>query len=128
MSRPRMLVTSLGIAASAVVTLSLASDFLTLAIMAVPLGVGFSLIQPTPFVMILDMAEPDARGLMMGLLRTTGDVGIIVGPLLVGSLLDLGQPTLVFYVVATIFAFFTVLSWSLFRHFTPTRSDRTNTN
>jgi MFS family permease len=124
MSRPHMLVVSLGVAASAIAALSLASDFLTLAVMAVPLGVGFSLIQPTPFVMILDMAAPDARGLMLGLLRTTGDVGIIVGPLLVGSLLDLGQQRLVFYVVAAIFAFFTILSWGIFRHHAPPRSDQ----
>jgi MFS-type transporter involved in bile tolerance (Atg22 family) len=40
--------------------------------------------------MILDIVQPENRGLMMGLLRTTGDVGIIVGSFLVGSLLDVG--------------------------------------
>jgi DHA1 family multidrug resistance protein-like MFS transporter len=120
-SRPHLLVISLGVATIAITALSLASDFLSLVLIAVPLGVGFSLIQPTPFVMILDLAAPDTRGLMMGLLRTTGDIGIIVGPILVGSLLDLGQPRLVFYVVATIFAFFTILSWSVFRRYTMSR-------
>lgn len=119
-SRPHLLLLSLGVATSAIAALSLASDFLSLVLIAVPLGVGFSLIQPTPFVMILDLAAPDTRGLMMGLLRTTGDIGIIIGPLLVGSLLDLGQPRLVFYVVAAIFAFFTILTWSVFRRY-PTR-------
>jgi MFS family permease len=114
MSRPLMLVFSLGVSAVAVLALSVASDFLTLVLTAIPLGVGFSLIQPTPFVMVLDLASPDTRGLMMGLLRTTGDVGIIVGPLLVGSLLDLGQPRLVFYVVAAILAFFTLLARGIF--------------
>ncbi len=114
MSRPLMLVFSLGVSAVAVLALSVASDFLTLVLTAIPLGVGFSLIQPTPFVMVLDLASPDTRGLMMGLLRTTGDVGIIVGPLLVGSLLDLGHPRLVFYVVAAILAFFTILARGIF--------------
>lgn len=114
-SRPHMLILSLGIATSAIAVLSLASDFVSLILISIPLGVGFSLIQPTPFVMILDVASLETRGLMMGVLRTTGDVGIIVGPLLVGSLLDLGQPRLVFFVVAGIFAFFTILSWSTFR-------------
>ena len=126
-SRPHLLVLSLGIAASTIATLSLAFNFLSLVVMAIPLGVGFSLIQSTPFVMILDLATPDTQGLMMGLLRTTGDIGIIVGPLLVGSLLDLGQPRLVFYVVAAIFAFFTVLAWAVFRRFAPQRPDTTTT-
>jgi MFS family permease len=114
-SRPQLLILSLGIAASAIAALSLASDFSSLILISVPLGVGFSLIQPTPFVMILDLATVETRGLMMGVLRTTGDIGIIVGPLLVGSLLDLGQPHLVFYVVAGIYAFFTILFWITFR-------------
>ena len=124
-SKPNLLVLSLGVATSAIAVLSLASDFLSLILIAVPLGVGFSLIQPTPFVMILDLAAPDTRGLMMGLLRTTGDIGIIIGPLLVGSLLDLGQPRLVFYVVAAVFAFFTVLSWNTFRRYPTPRSNST---
>ena len=114
-SRPQLLILSLGIAASAIAALSIASDFSSLILISVPLGVGFSLIQPTPFVMILDLATVETRGLMMGVLRTTGDIGIIVGPLLVGSLLDLGQPHLVFYVVAGIYAFFTILFWNTFR-------------
>jgi MFS family permease len=120
-SRPYLLVTSLIVAASAIAVLSLASDFLSLLLIAIPLGVGFSLIQPTPFVMILDLASPDTRGVMMGLLRTTGDIGIIIGPLLVGMLLDLGQPRLVFYVVAAIYAFFAIVSWYIFHRYNPTR-------
>jgi MFS family permease len=118
-SRPHLLVISLGVAAGAITALSLTHDFLSLILIAVPLGVGFSLIQPTPFVMILDLATPETRGVMMGLLRTTGDIGIIVGPLLVGSLLDLGQPHLVFYVVAAIYAFFTVVTWYIFHRYEP---------
>jgi MFS family permease len=120
-SRPHLLVTSLIVAASAIAVLSLASDFLSLLLIAIPLGVGFSLIQPTPFVMILDLASPDTRGVMMGLLRTTGDIGIIIGPLLVGMLLDLGQPRLVFYVVAAIYAFFAIVSWFIFHRYNSTR-------
>lgn len=116
-SGPHLLVLSLGIATSAIAALSLASDFVSLILLSLPLGIGFSLIQPTPFVMILDLATVETRGLMMGVLRTTGDFGIIVGPLLVGSLLDLGQPRLVFYVVAGIYAFFTILFWCTFRRY-----------
>jgi DHA1 family multidrug resistance protein-like MFS transporter len=112
-SRFQLLVVSLGVSTGAILALSAATDFLTLAITSVPLGIGYSLLQSIPFVMILDIATSDTRGLMMGLLRTTGDVGIIVGPVLVGTLLDLGQPRLVFYVVATILAFFTLVTWKV---------------
>ena len=65
---------------------------------------------------VLDRASVDNRGLMVGLVRTAGDVGIIVGPLLVGGLLDFGQPVLVFYVVAAVIALFALLSWYVFQH------------
>lgn len=109
----RLLVFSLALSAVAVAALSVAPDFLTLALLALPLGVGFGLLQPTPFAMVLDRASVENRGLVVGLLRTTGDVGIIVGPLLVGGLLDLGHPVLVFYVVAAIIALFALLSWRI---------------
>ncbi len=114
MRRPRQLVISLALSAVAVVSLSVASDFSTLVVMAVPLGVGFGLLQPTPFAMVLDRASVENRGLTVGLLRTTGDIGIIVGPLLVGGLLDLGHPVLVFYVVAAILTLFALLTWRVF--------------
>jgi hypothetical protein len=40
--------------------------------------------------MILDTSQLKNRGLIVGLLRTTGDMEIIIGPLLEGSLLDVG--------------------------------------
>jgi hypothetical protein len=47
----------------------------------------------------------------MGILRTTGDLGLILGPLLVGGLLDIGQPILVFYAVAGTIGSFAVIVW-----------------
>lgn len=58
--------------------------------------------------MILDTVQPENRGLKVGLLRTTGDVGIIVSPLLVGSLLDVGHIISIFYVIAGISGIFTI--------------------
>ncbi len=121
---PRLLVISLTLSAVAVAALSVASDFLGLALMAVPLGVGFGLLQPTPFAMAMDRSAPETRGLTVGLLRTTGDLGIIVGPLLVGGLLDLGHPVLVFYVVAAIIALFAFLTWWIFQRSSRERGAR----
>jgi MFS family permease len=64
--------------------------------------------------MILDTAQPENRGLMVGLLRTTGDIGIIVGPILVGGLLDIGFIHNIFFVIAGIIGIFTCISWMIF--------------
>ena len=61
--------------------------------------------------MIMDIVAQERRGIFMGILRTTGDLGLILGPLLVGGLLDLGQPRLVFYTVAGTIGSFAVLVW-----------------
>jgi MFS family permease len=113
-SRQQLLVLSLATCVFAVTVISGTSNFVTLALTAVPLGVGFSLLQPTPFTMILDTAQPENRGLMVGLLRTTGDIGIIVGPILVGGLLDIGFIVSIFYVIAGIIGVFTFISWMIF--------------
>ena len=111
LGRPRLLFISLIICAGAVATITVAGDFLGFAAMMVPLGVGFSLLQPSPFTMIMDIVAQERRGIFMGILRTTGDLGLILGPLLVGGLLDLGQPRLVFYTVAGTIGSFAVLVW-----------------
>jgi DHA1 family multidrug resistance protein-like MFS transporter len=111
LGRPRLLFISLIICAGAVATITVAGDFLGFAATMVPLGVGFSLLQPSPFTMIMDIVAQERRGIFMGILRTTGDLGLILGPLLVGGLLDLGQPRLVFYTVAGTIGSFAVLVW-----------------
>lgn len=111
LGRPRLLFISLIICAGAVATITVAGDFLGFAAMMVPLGVGFSLLQPSPFTMIMDIVAQERRGIFMGILRTTGDFGLILGPLLVGGLLDLGQPRFVFYTVAGTIGSFAVLVW-----------------
>lgn len=111
LGRTRLLVLSLIICAGAVATITVAGDFIVFAATMIPLGVGFSLLQPSPFTMIMDLVVQEHRGIFMGILRTTGDFGLILGPLLVGGLLDLGQPRLVFYAVACTIGGFAVIVW-----------------
>ena len=90
LGRTRLLILSLIICAGAVATITIAGDFIVFVATMIPLGVGFSLLQPSPFTMIMDLVVQEHRGIFMGILRTTGDLGLILGPLLVGGLLDLG--------------------------------------
>jgi DHA1 family multidrug resistance protein-like MFS transporter len=110
-----LLTLSLLICASSVVLLSFSVDFATLLLFSLPLGFGLSLLQPTPFAMISDYAKPENRGLTLGLARTIADVGIILGSILVGWLIDVGQPLLVFYLISAVLALFSCVTWYVFR-------------
>jgi len=113
--RARLLSISLLVCSLAVLVISLSSDFTTFVFTSIPLGVGFGLLQPIPFAMIIDLSEPVNRGLMMGTLRTVADLGIIIGPISVGLLMGLGEPLWVFYLIAAIVGALSLLTWTAFR-------------
>jgi MFS family permease len=113
--RSSILTLSLIICAVAVFLISLSLDFTTIMIFSIPLGLGFSFLQPTPFAMLSDYAKPENRGLMLGLARTIADFGIILGPPLVGWLIDVGRPLLVFYLISAVLALFSLATWRIFR-------------
>ncbi len=110
-----LLPVSLLVNSISVLTLSFSSDFTTLAILAILLGVGHGLLQPIPFTMIIDLSKPENRGFSMGILRTIADIGIIIGPMMVGSLMDFNQPLLVFYLDAGIVITISFMTWIVFR-------------
>jgi DHA1 family multidrug resistance protein-like MFS transporter len=115
LGRSRLLSVSLLVSSLAVLALSLPSGFAAFALASVPLGVGIGLLQPIPFAIIIDLSEPRNRGLMMGTVRTVADVGIILGPNIVGWLLGIGEPAWVFYLIAAIIAGVSILTWAAFR-------------
>lgn len=55
---------------------------------ALLLALGTSIIGPAPAAYAADIAPPALRGLAMGLYRTAGDVGFLVGPVLLGAVAD----------------------------------------
>jgi MFS family permease len=114
-ARSTLLPLSLFTCAFATVLLAFSRDFLTLTVLSIPLGLGFSLLQPIPFAMINDHSPPYSGGKALGFARTLADMGIILGPTLVGWIIDLGHPLWVFYVVATIIGLFAIMTWYLLR-------------
>ncbi len=52
-------------------------------------GVGTGIVGPAPAAYAADMAPPGSRGVTMGLFRTFGDAGFVIGPVLLGALADL---------------------------------------
>jgi MFS family permease len=56
---------------------------------SVVLGIGSGVLGPAPAAYAADVAPEKARGLAMGLFRTFGDIGFVIGPLGMGGLADL---------------------------------------
>jgi MFS family permease len=115
LGRFKLLPLGLLVSSISVFLISLSSNIITLSTFVIPLGVGLSILQPTVFSMISDHAEPENRGLTMGISRTVAAFGIVIGPTMVGGLIDLGQPLLAFYLVAGILGLFSILTHLVFR-------------
>lgn len=56
---------------------------------SVVLGIGSGVLGPAPAAYAADVAPEKARGLAMGMFRTFGDIGFVIGPLGMGGLADL---------------------------------------
>jgi MFS family permease len=115
LGRSKLLPLGLIVSSLSVLLISLSSNIISLSTFVIPLGVGFSILQPTVFAMVSDHAEPEKRGLTIGISRTVAAFGIVIGPTMVGGLIDLGQPLLAFYLVAGILGLFSILTHVVFR-------------
>lgn len=113
--RSSQLFISLLVSSVSVFLISFSSDFTTLTVLSVLFGIGTGLLHPTPFAMLIDYTNHANRSVMMGFLRTIGDLGIVLGPILVGLLIDIGQPLFVFYLVAGFTCIFSFLTFFIFR-------------
>jgi MFS family permease len=80
---PSMLGTAVGL------MLYAGADTYTMFIIAsLALSSAMAIAGPAPAAYAADIAPPQARGLAMGLYRSTGDVGFVVGPPLLGAIAD----------------------------------------
>jgi DHA1 family multidrug resistance protein-like MFS transporter len=114
LGRAQVLVLALCVNSITVVLISFASNMMTLSAFVIPLGLGLSMLQPTIFAMISDYAEPGNRGLTMGISRTVAAFGIVIGPTMVGGLIDLRQPLVAFYLIAGLLGLFAILTHVVF--------------
>jgi MFS family permease len=81
-----LILNGLGVAAYA-----LAESFLSLMVVSVLFGLTTTLASVPPPTLAGDLAPPGAEGASVGLYRTAGDLGFIVGPLLLGAIAERGQ-------------------------------------
>jgi MFS family permease len=81
-----LLLNGLGVAAYAA-----ADTYLALLAVSVVFGLTTTLASIPPPTLAGDLAPPGAEGASIGLYRTAGDIGFIVGPLLLGSIAEQGR-------------------------------------
>jgi MFS family permease len=82
------IVPSGAIVAAALLGLALSSAEGGFLAAAALLAVGTAVIGPAPAAYVADITPPNIRGLAMGLYRSAGDVGFVLGPFLLGALAD----------------------------------------
>ena len=85
------------------------TDYLTLSIAAVILGIGTSGAGQAPLAMATDATINEPRGISMGLYRLFGDIGFLVGPIILGLIADNVNLSAPFYFTAGMLIVCTVL-------------------
>jgi MFS family permease len=103
--RKTVLVPSLIASAFVAMLFAWTSDFAQLIVVCVLLGLSTGAGGQAPLAMASDATMHEAHGLAMGLYRVFGDVGFILGPLLVGVIADSSGLVWPFYVLALVILF-----------------------
>ncbi len=74
--------------AGSLLMMGTAQGYAMLILGAMVLSVGTGIAGPAPAAYAADIAPPELRGLAMGLYRSSGDIGFVIGPPLLGALAD----------------------------------------
>jgi MFS family permease len=86
--RKTAIVPSCLLCGAALVTYTLGGNYTHFMLSSVLLGLGTGVGGPAPAAYLADLELPGGRGLTMGVYRTVSDVGVTVGPILLGWLSD----------------------------------------
>jgi MFS transporter, DHA1 family, multidrug resistance protein len=86
--RKRVIVPSMAAHVLGLVLYAQSGNLTMFLLASLALSVAASMAGPAPAAYAADIAPANARGLAMGLYRTTGDVGFVVGPPMLGALAD----------------------------------------
>jgi DHA1 family multidrug resistance protein-like MFS transporter len=107
--RKAILVPSLLASALVAVLFPFTTDFLQLAVACVLLGLSTGGGGQAPLALASDATMHEPHGLSMGLYRVFGDIGFIIGPLMVGVLADAYGLRSPFYAIALLIVISTIL-------------------
>jgi DHA1 family multidrug resistance protein-like MFS transporter len=100
--RKPIMVVSLAIYGISMFLFPQVNTFLLLCIISLIMGVGSSGTQQAPLAMATDATIGEPRGISMGIFRFFGDIGSLIGPLLLGVIADGFGFTMPFYIMGVI--------------------------
>ncbi len=89
LGRKALIVPSALVTGVALVLFALSGQVWVFIMAAVIHGFGTGILGPAPAAYAADIAPPGMRGVTMGLYRTFGDAGFVIGPVALGGLADL---------------------------------------
>ena len=89
LGRKAVIVPSAVVTGAALTLFAVSGDVWVFVLAAVIHGLGTGIVGPAPAAYAADISQPGMRGVSMGLYRTFGDAGFVVGPVLLGALADL---------------------------------------
>lgn len=88
LSRTHVAVVAMALQAAGYLVLALPPTPLSLMAAAVTLGTGAAVLYPTLAALVVDRAQATERGLALGTLSASWDLGVVVGSVLVGAVVD----------------------------------------
>ncbi len=100
--RKPVIVLTLAITAISTVIFPFATTFITMCAAAVLLGLGTGGAGQAPLALATDATIDEPHGLSMGVYRLFGDIGFVVGPILMGFIADNSNLSMPFYVTTVI--------------------------
>lgn len=87
-SRSRVAVMAMALQVVAYLVLALPPTPATLVVAAIVLGTGGAVLYPTLAALVVDRADETDRGLALGTLSASWDLGVVVGSVLIGAVAD----------------------------------------
>ena len=111
--RKPVIVKSLFITMISALYFPFADNYLMMSLGAVILGIGTSGAGQAPLAMATDATINEPRGISMGLYRLFGDIGFMVGPIILGFIADNVNLRASFYFTAAMLLLCTILIQSL---------------
>jgi predicted MFS family arabinose efflux permease len=116
-SRSSLIIPGYAILSISTFSYTIFNDYLGLLIATIVLSVAQVLILPLQTAYVADHSEPSEMGVAMAAFRTSGDLGILAGPILLGLILDISFPEMPFYVFSAIMTFATLMAFLHLRGF-----------
>ena len=123
-----LILTGCLIASTCVFLMPFAADFLQLVLLSVCMGIGEALVWPTLGAIAVEEGHRYGQGSIMGVFNMSMSVGILMGSLVAGSLMDLFGLEYVFYTTSVILVVSAVTGGLLIARGGPAREESVSTD